>query len=108
MQTLSAPEWIAALQRGAWPGNARELRNHLERCLAFEEALPVAGERAPRTETVDASVPYAEARRRALAGFERTYVDALLSRNGGKVGPAAVAAGMDRVYLYKLVKRHGR
>jgi len=104
---LCTPELFASLRRGAWPGNARELRNHLERCLAFEEALPVAEELAPRaTATVDASVPYAEARRRAVDAFEQAYVKDLLARHHGKMSQAAAAAGIDRVYLYKLAKRH--
>ena len=103
---LCTPELVAQLRRGAWPGNARELRNHLERCLAFEEALPVAEQRSRRAPTIDASVPYAEARRRALDAFERTYVADLLARHGGNVSRAATAAGIDRVYLYKLLKRH--
>ncbi len=102
---LLGPELLASLARGAWPGNARELRNHLERCLAFDEALPI-GESAVRSETVDASVPYPEARRRAIEAFERAYVKDLLARHGGKVSQAALAAGMDRVYLHRLAKRH--
>ncbi len=109
IRALATPELFASLRRGAWPGNARELRNHLERCLAFEEALPV-GEEAPTRAraSVDASVPYAEARRRALEAFEAAYVTELLARHGGKVTQAAAAAGMDRVYLYRLARRHRR
>ncbi|HEY2369504.1 MAG TPA: sigma-54 dependent transcriptional regulator, partial [Polyangiaceae bacterium] len=103
---LLTPELFAQLRRGAWPGNARELRNHLERCLAFEEALPVAEQASPARATVDASVPYPEARRRALDAFEQTYVADLLARHGGNVSRAASAADIDRVYLYKLLKRH--
>jgi transcriptional regulator with PAS, ATPase and Fis domain len=108
---LLTPELVASLERGAWPGNVRELRNHLERCLAFEEALPIdeavaAGPAASAPAAVDASVPYAEARRRALEAFEAGYVKDLLARHGGKMTQAAAAAGIDRVYLYKLVKRH--
>ncbi|MGZ3453738.1 MAG: sigma 54-interacting transcriptional regulator [Polyangiales bacterium] len=105
IEALCTPELFASLRRGAWPGNARELRNHLERCLAFEEALPVGEEIAPRT-AIDASIPYAEARRRAIEAFEHAYVKDLLARHQGQVSKAAAAAGMDRVYLYKLLKRH--
>jgi two-component system response regulator GlrR len=105
IDALCTPDFFAQLRRGAWPGNARELRNHLERCLAFDEALPV-GEEVKPSSIVDASVPYAEARRRALDAFERAYVSDLLARHGGNVSRAATAAGIDRVYLYKLLKRH--
>jgi DNA-binding NtrC family response regulator len=57
--------------------------------------------------SVDPKVPYAEARRRALDAFERDYAEALLKLHGGKVSQAASAAEMDRVYLYRLLRRHG-
>ena len=105
---LTSEDFLAALRRGAWPGNARELRNHLERCLAFEEALPVGATAAAASTTpVDASVPWGEARRRAIEAFERDYVRALLARHHGRTTHAATAAGIDRVYLYKLARRHG-
>jgi two-component system response regulator GlrR len=114
------PTFVAGLTRAAWPGNVRELRNYLERCLVFEEPMPFddghvdggaagagggGGVSAPPP--VDASLPYAEARREALDGFEQAYVRALLTAHGGRVAAAARAAGIDRVYLYRLMRRHG-
>ncbi|MFB1478844.1 sigma-54 dependent transcriptional regulator [Corallococcus sp. RDP092CA] len=110
---LTTPDFLARLQRAPWPGNVRELRNHLERCLVFQRALPppapdAVGSQAPvAPRTVDASQTYAESRRRALEAFERDYVEALLKLHGGKVSQAAAAADMDRVYLYRLLRRHG-
>jgi two-component system response regulator GlrR len=109
-QPLRTPDFFSALQHSAWPGNVRELRNYLERCLVFQEALPVSTE-SPASPTsmpgVDPKLAYAEARRRALDGFERGYAEALLREHGGKVAQAAAAAGMDRVYLYRILRRHG-
>ncbi|MBN9685745.1 MULTISPECIES: sigma-54 interaction domain-containing protein [unclassified Corallococcus] len=110
---LTTPDFLTRLQRAAWPGNVRELRNHLERCLVFQSALPptspdavnALASTAPRA--VDASLTYAESRRRALEAFEHDYVEALLKLHGGKVSQAAAAADMDRVYLYRLLRRHG-
>jgi DNA-binding NtrC family response regulator len=34
-------------------------------------------------------------------------VRALLEAHGGRVSAAARAAGIDRVYLYRLMRRHG-
>ncbi|WP_253894941.1 sigma 54-dependent Fis family transcriptional regulator [Corallococcus exercitus] len=110
---LTTPDFLARLQRAAWPGNVRELRNHLERCLVFQDALPptapdAANPLAPTgSRAVDPSLTYAESRRRALETFERDYVEALLKLHGGKVSRAAAAADMDRVYLYRLLRRHG-
>ena len=59
-----------------------------------------------RTGSIDARIPYPEARRRALDAFERQYVEALLQLHGGKVSQAAASADIDRVHLYRLIKRH--
>ncbi|RKH02865.1 sigma-54 interaction domain-containing protein [Corallococcus carmarthensis] len=109
---LTTPDFLARLQRAAWPGNVRELRNHLERCLVFQSALPptapdAANPLVPASRAVDPLLTYAESRRRALESFERDYVEALLKLHGGKVSQAAAAADMDRVYLYRLLRRHG-
>ncbi|WP_223645954.1 sigma-54-dependent Fis family transcriptional regulator [Corallococcus sp. EGB] len=113
LEKLTTPDFLARLQRAPWPGNVRELRNHLERCLVFQSALPPSvsddASRMPPVapRAVDATLTYAESRRRALESFERDYVEALLKLHGGRVSQAAAAADMDRVYLYRLLRRHG-
>ena len=43
--SLMEPSFVAQLQRTVWPGNIRELRNHLERCVVLQETLlPGQGE----------------------------------------------------------------
>ncbi|WP_370450752.1 MULTISPECIES: sigma-54 interaction domain-containing protein [unclassified Corallococcus] len=111
VESLTTPDFLARLQKAPWPGNVRELRNHLERCLVFQSALPPAlsdsGHPPVAPRSVDAALTYAEARRQALESFEHDYVEALLKLHGGKVSQAAAAADMDRVYLYRLLRRHG-
>jgi two-component system response regulator GlrR len=100
---LKSPAFLADLARGAWPGNVRELRNHVERCLVLQDggALPAA----PRTQA--APEPYGQARAQSLAEFERRYLEHLLEHFGGRVADAARCAGVDRVYLYRLMRKHG-
>ncbi len=106
---LRTPEFISRLQHAAWPGNVRELRNYLERCLVFEDALALSEEdsRADGTLEVDPTKSYADQRRRVVDDFERRYLRALLEKHQGKVAQAAVTAGVDRVHLYRLLRRHG-
>ena len=52
-------------------------------------------------------LPYTEAKRHAQDAFERRYLTTLMQRFGGKVAQAAQAAGVDRVYLYRLLRRQG-
>jgi transcriptional regulator with PAS, ATPase and Fis domain len=104
---FTSKDFVARLARFAWPGNVRELRNHLERCVVFQQALLPGAEPPPAEAGVDLEAPYPAARRAALEAFERSYLTALLARHGGKVGAAAQAAQIDRVYLYRLLTRHG-
>jgi two-component system response regulator GlrR len=107
--TLKDSAFLAQLQLAAWPGNMRELRNHLERCVVMQETLEPGeeSEGGPSdSPVVDPRVPYPEARRRALESFERAYVKALLELHKGKVSLAAESADIDRVHLYRLIKRH--
>jgi transcriptional regulator of acetoin/glycerol metabolism len=50
---------------------------------------------------------YADARKVAQDQFERSYLENLMRVFQGKVAQAAQAAGVDRVYLYRLLRRQG-
>ena len=106
---LRTPEFVARLRSAAWPGNIRELRNYIERCLVFQDAVDF--EDGPPEEAAatpnDAALPYSEAKRRVVDDFERRYLQALMAKHENKVAAAAAAAEMDRVYLYRLLRRHG-
>ncbi|HYH99684.1 sigma 54-interacting transcriptional regulator [Hyalangium sp.] len=110
LEALRTPEFLTRLQQFAWPGNVRELRNYLERCLVFEDALPLAEEDGQQQDWQASSaltaLPYSEARRRAIDDFERHYLQGLLEKHQGKVAQAAAAAQVDRVYFYRLMRRH--
>jgi two-component system, NtrC family, response regulator GlrR len=106
-RALLTPAYFAQLQSAAWPGNVRELRNYLERCLVVKGPLPIGDGAAAASVGVDAQLPYGEARDRAAAEFERRYLEALLRSHNGQVARAAKAAGLDRAYLYRLLRRNG-
>ena len=107
---LFEPSSMARIQRAAWPGNVRELRNYLERCLVLRETLlPLDADPAARGEgpIFDPRVSYEESRRRAIATWERRYLEMLLAAHGGHVEQAGRASGMARAHLYRLVAKHG-
>jgi DNA-binding NtrC family response regulator len=101
---LTGPAAIERLQRGSWPGNVRELRNILERSLVLDSPHAAEAEHADP----DHALPsFAAARKRALDAFERAYIEELLRQHDGRVTAAARAAGVTRVYIYRLMSRHG-
>jgi two-component system response regulator GlrR len=110
---LRSPDFIATLQRARWPGNVRELRNHLESCLVLRQVMPFgelpAAPPVPASgpETIDASLPYHQARLQSQVAWEAQYLRALLKRHDGNVEKAAQAAGISRAYIYRLLSRHG-
>ena len=44
---------------------------------------------------------------REISSFERSYLSQLLEAAGGNMSKAARMAGMDRMYLHRLVQKHG-
>jgi transcriptional regulator of acetoin/glycerol metabolism len=39
--------------------------------------------------------------------FERSYLTALLESSAGNISKAARNGGMDRMYLHRLIQKHG-
>ncbi len=116
---LRTPEVITELRAHHWPGNLRELRNYLERCHALREAVrlersdgggpprePADSPAAPVAPAVDPSLSLREARDAWSRDFEHRYLEQLLARHDGNVREAARTAGVDRVYLYRLLWKH--
>jgi len=105
---LRSDEVLQQLAHHAWPGNARELRNYLERGLALNEASPitVAEGNAPPP-AIDASEKLRVARKKWLDYFEAKYLRELLAAHGDNVSAAARAAGIDRVHLHRMLARSG-
>ncbi len=110
---LRAPDFLEALAHHDWPGNIRELRNFLERCVALRDFAPprAIGDRIASAAGPEAAVntgqPLREAREAWVSTFERRYLEELLRQHDNKVSSAARAAGVDRIYFYRLLWKHG-
>ena len=100
-QELLRPEFLRALQLHSWPGNVRELRNYLERCLVFQQPVPLEGAASM------AAPSFSQARQQSIDAFERQYLSQLIAAHGGKVAEAAQEAGVGRAHLYRLLHKHG-
>ena len=96
-------------RRHTWPGNVRELRNAVERAVSAPAAWPSGAAAACDEMTpdlaIDPRVPFKDAKQRLVDAFERRYASALLAAHTGNISAAARAAGIDRMSLYKLLRR---
>lgn len=114
---LNFDETMEILKRHDWPGNVRELRNLIE--VAFLAAKPPVdlstflglGRFMPAQIKEDednfhADRPFKDAKNDILVDFERKYVKDLLERNGNNVSQSARAAGIERAYLQRLMKKY--
>jgi DNA-binding NtrC family response regulator len=105
---LFSPSVLAELAGHDWPGNVRELRNYVERSVVLQEALP-ASRRLPSPPATPEGepVPFKLAKDAVVDAFERSYLSSLLDSTGGNISKAARKGGMDRMYLHRLIQKHG-
>jgi len=106
---LLSSEVVQLLLGYHWPGNVRELRNAIERMAAMPEGpcLPTDGQ-SPYAGVPDDPnmLPLPEARRRAIADFEQSYLEQVLERTAGNVPAAAQVAGVSHSMLSRMVRRY--
>jgi DNA-binding NtrC family response regulator len=105
---------LSEMAKHDWPGNVRELRNYVERSVVLQSAnLTLRRGAGGVTSTqgpangIDLSVPFRLAKDAVIDSFERSYLSQLLEAAGGNMSKAARMAGMDRMYLHRLVQKHG-
>jgi two-component system response regulator HydG len=110
-ERLFSAEVIDELAKHEWPGNVRELRNYVERSVVLQTARlplqPPPSSSAGPNDGVDVNVPFKVAKEGLIEQFERSYIRAVLDACGGNLTKAARMAGIDRMYLHRLVQKHG-
>jgi len=125
------PSALRRLMAHDWPGNVRELANVMERTallcpgrdiqaedIHIEGGSPASAPPAPlwpddepgepgseELEHVDLSMPYDTAKKQAVDRFQRAYVESLLKAHAGNISAAAVAAGITRAAIHRILKR---
>jgi two-component system, NtrC family, response regulator AtoC len=104
-----APDTARQLQRYPWPGNARELRNAVERALIFHDGghlqidLPLM---APAPAAVGSSDGVTLARGLTLEQVERSYLMDALAANDGDLTRLAHHLGISRKTLWDKRRRY--
>jgi DNA-binding NtrC family response regulator len=93
---------LRALETYAFPGNVRELRNLVERCV-------VAGQGAAEisVQELPAYITRTVTRRQTLEELERAYIAEILDFTRGKKSKAAEILGISRKTLLEKRKRYG-
>jgi DNA-binding NtrC family response regulator len=111
------------LVRYSWPGNVRELANLIERAVLLSENQEITpadmpDDVRPRTGARDVlpsgfasdgllDEPLQQARDRLVEVFERQYLERLLANSHGRIGHAALRAGITPRALYEKMRRFG-
>jgi transcriptional regulator with GAF, ATPase, and Fis domain len=108
------------LSQMPWLGNVRELRNFVERaCAGARDTFGGDAFGSSRGDDRDAlgtgdagagvsfTQPFKEFREHWIDRGEREYVQRLLERHARNVSLAADEAGLDRTYIYRLIRKHG-
>ena len=116
---LFPPQVFREMATHDWPGNVRELRNFVERTVILGAPNSIRGGPEPPTpdpEDIGEPIvwsekeldePFKSAKERLLSRFERAYLSRLLENCDGNVSRAARQAKLDRMYLSRLLQRHG-
>jgi DNA-binding NtrC family response regulator len=107
-QGLAAPALTedaeAALRAHDWPGNARELRNRIERAMALSDGQALGAADLFPERALDETGPadtLADARERA----ELVQIERALEQSGGRLAEAALRLGISRTTLWKRRKK---
>jgi DNA-binding NtrC family response regulator len=119
-QGAITPDLLREMRQRPWAGNVRELRNFVERAIALgaRGALHLAAAKreekgaahAPPAEGalpgVNADEPFKLIRDRWLDHLERAYLRSMMERHKRDTSAIAQASGLDRSYVYRLMRKH--
>jgi DNA-binding NtrC family response regulator len=103
------PEAMELLNRYGWPGNVRELENTIERAVAMAEGDTVRTADLPPhiNQLAIETYRHTSGEIPTLEEMEKRYTLWVLEKYGGNKTKAAAAMGIDRVSLWRKIKRFG-
>jgi DNA-binding NtrC family response regulator len=104
-------EALGWLERQAWPGNVRQLRQFIARALLVADVTLLDAEHLRRVREMDAEeggggrLPPVGSM--TLDEVERSMILKSLEHHGGNISRVAESLGMSRAALYRRLEKHG-
>jgi len=98
------PLVLPLLERYHWPGNIREFRNILERCMILVSGHILLPKDIPAYISHASTTPSPNGLKEARSQFEREFILEKLHLYGWNVGETAVCLQIERTHLYRKMK----
>jgi transcriptional regulator of acetoin/glycerol metabolism len=95
-----------ALLAYTWPGNVRELENGMRAAVAMSSSKTLEASELPVRVRDAHKARGSDSTRVDLDALERTHIERVLRETGGNRSEAARQLGIDRVTLYRKMKRY--
>ena len=101
-------ESLQRLCTAEWPGNIRELRNTIERCVILADGPVLHWEGEKPTDHIDANLPamFSADEFFSLTELEQEYINHVLKCFNGKKNKAAEVLGIDKTTLWRKLRRY--
>jgi transcriptional regulator with GAF, ATPase, and Fis domain len=97
-----APNAVVAIRKFGWPGNIRQLENHIKKaCVLADKALLTAEDLGLTADVLPTILPLAEAKER----FQRDYINQVLELNGGNRTKTARDLGVDPRTIFRHLEK---
>lgn len=102
---------MQAIKACDWPGNVRQLINHIRRAMVMAEGYLMTpadlGLEMPKEANGQNGLQNGEALVDARIRAERDAIHSCLQESGSNVSRAARDLGVSRMTLYRLMEKHG-
>lgn len=90
-----------------WPGNIRELKNFIERCMVFTHEGAIDLSRLNRNVSVKRNESFNFQYKEYMRNKERELLEAAYKKAGGEAERMAELIGMSVPFIYKKLKEYG-
>ena len=102
------PSALHKLEVYDWPGNIRELEHLIERAVVLCDQDVITSNHIvlPGQAKVTHDESFQEMKARFVSGFERRYIEGLLTVHNGNITKATEAAKKERRTFWELIRKH--